>query len=149
MRAKFVRISQKLLYSHTCPDIRSNEIDTKLVRISYQFRANYVQFVEKASKRTEMHKGHNLQSQGQAIDQAPARVHLGLRHAGAVFTKCHNVVGQTGGGGGNAGDGKVHLLLRIDVVTSSWRTNPTKKSTECSATSITARSAERERKVGW
>ena len=46
-----------------------------------------------------MHNGHNLESHGQPIDQASWRVQLGLRHAGAVFPRCHSVVTRTEGGG--------------------------------------------------
>ena len=67
------------------------------VRNSYEFRANFVQFVNKASKHTKMHRGHTLHSHGQVIDHAPSFVHLGGRHAGAVLPRCHGVVGRTGG----------------------------------------------------
>ena len=48
------------------------------------------------------------------IDHAPARLHLGGCHDGAVLPRCHTVVSRTGGG--NTGDGEVDLLLRVDVV---------------------------------
>ena len=64
----------------------------------YEFRANFCKFVKKkkASKHAQLHKGHTLQSHGEQIDHAPARVTLGLRHAGAVLPTCHSVVSRTG-----------------------------------------------------
>ena len=87
------------------------------------------------------------------MDQPPARVHLGLCQAGAVFPRCHSVVGRTGGGGGAE---MANLIASsstvLSFVTSNWWTMPVKNTTECSATSSTARvsaGVERERNVGW
>ena len=72
--------------------IHSREIRTKFARISYEFHVNFIQFANKESKHRSK---HTLQSHGQVIDHAPAFEHLGDRHAGAVLTGCHSVVGRT------------------------------------------------------
>ena len=66
----------------------------KFVRNSHEFHVNFVQFANKLSKHTSK---HTLQSQGHVIDHAPAFEHLGDRHAGAVFARCHSVVGPPTG----------------------------------------------------
>ena len=55
---------------------------------------NFVQFANIQSKQTSK---HTLQSQGHVIAHAPAFEHLGDSHAGAVFARCHSVVGLPGG----------------------------------------------------
>ena len=47
-----VYISETLLYSHTCPRHLFVPIGTKYIPFPYEFHANFVQFVEKASKNT-------------------------------------------------------------------------------------------------
>ena len=73
--------------------IHSSKILVKFVRKSYEFHVNSVQFANKESKHTSK---HTLQSHGYVIDHAPLE-HLGNRHAGAVGTRCHSVVGRTRG----------------------------------------------------
>ena len=65
-RMNFVQISQKLLYSHTC-------LAYLLVRNSYKFLVNFVQFGKTASKHTS---NHNLQSHGQVSDHAQPSIIL-------------------------------------------------------------------------
>ena len=96
IRVKFVRNSkftEKSIFTH----LPSTFVRTKFIRISYQFIKNVVQFVNKASKPTNLHRAHTLQSHGQLIDHAPAFVHLGGRHAETVLSRCQSVVGRTGG----------------------------------------------------
>ena len=111
---------------------------------------NFVQFANKESKHTSK---HTLQSHGHVIDHAPAFEHLRDRHAGAVLTRCHSVVGRIGGATPDMAKWISDSALTLSPLqTSIWCTLPTKKSVHCSPTSMTARSelgAERERKVGW
>ena len=78
----------------TMPQYSHTFIRVKFVRISYELHMNFVQFANKKSKHTSK---HTLQSHGHVIDHAPTFEHLGDRHAGAVLTRCHSVVGRTGG----------------------------------------------------
>ena len=90
---KFVSNSYEIRtnFTETC-------VFTHLPRHSFvPISSVFVQFVNKASKHTEMHKGHTLQSHGQVIDHAPAFVRLVGHQVGAVLPRCHNVVGRTGG----------------------------------------------------
>ena len=89
-RTNFVRIS----HLGKLKQIYSREIRTNFVRISYEFHVNFVQFGNTQSKHTSK---HTLQSHGQVMLHAPVLAHLGDRHAGTVFTKCHSVVGRPGG----------------------------------------------------
>ena len=91
---KFVRISYEFHISRKFKQIYSREIRTKFVRVSYEFHVNFVQFASTQSKHTSK---HTLQSHGQVMLHAPVLAHLGDRHAGTVFTKCHSVVGRPGG----------------------------------------------------
>ena len=88
------RYSYEIRTNFTLPQYSHKFIHVKFVRISYKFHVNFVQFANKQSKHTSK---HTLQSQGHVIDHAPAFEHLGDRHAGAVFARCHNVVGRPGG----------------------------------------------------
>ena len=74
--------------------MQQQEIRRKFVRVSYKFHVNLVQFSTKQSKHTSK---HTLHSRGHVIDHAPVFAHLGDRHAGAVFARCHHVVGPRGG----------------------------------------------------
>ena len=111
---------------------------------------NFVQFPNKKGKHTSK---HTLQSHGHVIDHAPAFEHPGNRHAGALLTRCHNVVGRTGGATPDMAKRISNSASTLSPLqTSFWCKLPTKKSMHCSPTSMTARSelgAERERKVGW
>ena len=111
IRTKFIRISYEFHNASIFTHIHSREIRTKFVRISYEFHVNFVEFAHKQSKHTSK---HTLQSHGHVMDHAPAFEHLGDRHAGAVFARCHSVVGRNRGS--NARHGEVDLRLRIDVV---------------------------------
>ena len=66
----------------------------KFARNSYKFHVNFVPFANKESKHTS---NHTLKSHGHVIDHAPAFEHLDERHGGAVLTRCHSVVGRSGG----------------------------------------------------
>ena len=55
---------------------------------------NFVKFANKQSKHTSK---HTLHSPGHVMLHAPVFAHLGDRHAGAVFARCHSVVGRSGG----------------------------------------------------
>ena len=150
IRTKFVRISYECHIASIFTHIHSREIRTKFVPISYEFHVNFVQFANKQSKHTSK---HTLQSQGHVIDHAPAFEHLGDRHAGAVFARCHIVVGRTGGATSGMAKWISNSASTLSPLqTSTSCTLPTKKSMHCSPTSMTARSeagADRERKVGW
>ena len=85
-------------------------IHVKFVRNSYEFHVNFVQFADKESK----HKSkHALQSHGHVFDHATAFEHRGNRHAGAVLTRSHSVVGRPGGA---TPDMALDLRLCIDVI---------------------------------
>ena len=97
------QIGKRGLHTSQCKNKRSKldeiqrnsyEIRTKLTRISYEFHVNFVEFANKQSKHTSK---HTLNSHGQVMLHAPVFAHLGDRHAGTVFTRCHSVVGRTGG----------------------------------------------------
>ena len=94
IRTKFVRFWYEFHNASIFTHIHSREIRTKLVRNSYAFHVNFLQFANKESKHTSK---HTLQSHGHVIHHAPAFEHLGDRHAGAALTRCHSVVGRTGG----------------------------------------------------
>ena len=90
----------------------------------------FVQFSTKQSKHTSK---HTLQSHGHVIAHAPDFAHLGDRHAGAVFARCHSVVGRSGGA--------MPVMAKwfsdspsalSPLQTSIWCTLPTKKSMHCS-----------------
>ena len=120
------------------------------IRISYEFHVNFVQFANKQSKHTSK---HTLHSHGQVMLHAPVFAHLGGHHAGTVFTRCHSVVGRTGGAMPVMAKWISDSASTLSPLqTSSWCTLPTKNSMHCSPTSMTARSeagADREMKVGW
>ena len=110
IRTKFVRISYefrtnfvRISHSRKFKQIHSREIRTNFVRISYEFHVNFVQFGNTQSKHTSKHtlQSHGQvmlhASHGQVMLHAPVLAHLGDRHAGTVFTKCHGVVGRPGG----------------------------------------------------
>ena len=111
---------------------------------------NFVQFANTQSKHTSK---HTLQSHGQVMLHAPVLAHLGDRHAGTVFTRCHSVVGRPGG----AMPDKAKWIsdsasTSPPFTTSSWCTLPRKNSMHWGPTSMTARSAagaDLEMKVGW
>ena len=111
---------------------------------------NFVQFANKQSKHTSK---HTLHSHGQVMLHAPVFAHLGDRHAGTVFTRCHSVVGRTGGAMPVMAKWISDSASTLSPLqTSSWCTLHTKNSMHCSPTSMTARSeagADREMKVGW
>ena len=101
IRTKFVRISYDFHISRIFTRMifvkfvrNSCEIRTNLVRISYEFHVNFVQFANKQSKHTSE---HTLHSHGQVLLHAPVFPHLGNRHAGTVFTRCHSVLRRSGG----------------------------------------------------
>ena len=150
IRTKFVRISYEFHISRKFTQIYSREIRTKFVRISYEFHVNFVQFANTQSKHTSK---HTLHSHGQVMLHAPVLAHLGDRHAGTVFTRCHSVVGRPGG----AMPDKAKWIsdsasTSPPLATSSWCTLPTKNSMHWGPTSMKARSeagADREMKVGW
>ena len=150
IRTKFVEILYEFHISRIITQIYSREIRAKFVRISYEFHVNFVQFANKQSKHTSR---HTLHSHGQVMLHAPVFAHLGDRHAGTVFTRCHSVVGRTGGAMAVMAKwiSESASTLR-PLQTSSWCTLPTKNRLHCSPTSMTARSeagADREMKVGW
>ena len=111
---------------------------------------NFVQFANKQSKHTSK---HTLHSHGHVMLHAPVFAHLGDRHAGAVFTRCHGVVGRSGGAMPVMAKWISNSASALSPLhTSSWCTLPTNNSMHCSLTSMTARSkagADQERKVGW
>ena len=149
IRTNFVRISYEFHISRKFTQICSREIRTKFVRISYEFHVNFVQFANTQSKHTSK---HTLHSHGQVMLHAPVLAHLGDRHAGTVFTRCHSVVGRPGG----AMPDKAKWIsdsasTSPPLATSSWCTLPTKNSMHWGPTSMTARSeagADRQMKVG-
>ena len=147
---KFVRILYQFHISRIFTQIYSREIRTNLVRTSYEFHSNFVQFSTKQSKHTSK---QTLHSHGHVIDHAPVFSHLGNRHAGAMFARCHSVVGRSGGEMSVTAKWISDSASALSALqTSSWCTRPMKKSMHCSPTSMTARSeagAYRERKVGW
>ena len=102
---KFVQISYKFRTNFTFPAYsykfvhvkfvrNSYEIRTNFVRFSYELHVNFVEFANKQSKHTSR---HTLHSHGQVMLHALVFAHLGDRHAGSVFTRCHSMVGRTGG----------------------------------------------------
>ena len=104
---------------------------------------NFVQFANTQSKHTSK---HTLQSHGQVMLHAPVLAHLGDRHAGTVFTRCHSVVGRPGG----AMPDKAKWIsdsasTSPPFTTSSWCTLPRKNSMHWGLTSMTARSGGRGR----
>ena len=131
----------------------SYEIRTNFTMPQYSHTFIHVNFVQFASEESKHTSKQTLQSHGHVIDHGPAYEHLGDRHAGAVLTRCHSVVGRTGGATPDMAkwiSDSQSTLSPLQI--SMWCTLPTKKSVHCSATSMTARSelgAERERKVGW
>ena len=147
---KFVQISYEIRTNVTLPQYSHTFIHVKCVRNSYEFRTHFVQFANKPSKHTSK---HTLQSHGHVIDHPPTLEHLRARHAGAVLTRCHSVVGHTGGATPDMAKWISDSASTLSPLqTSIWCTLTTKKSMHCSPTSMTARSeagADRERKVGW
>ena len=93
IRTSFVRISYEFHIASIFTQIHSREMRAKFVRISYE-HLNFVQFSTKQSKHT---RKHTLHSHGHVIAHAPDFVHLSDRHVGAVFARCHSVVGRSGG----------------------------------------------------
>ena len=150
MRTNFVRISHCLNIHRNSFTCNSCEIRTKLVRISYEFHVNFVQFSIKQSKHTSK---HTLHSHGHVTAHAPDFAHLVDRHAEAVFARCHSVVGRSGGAMPVMAKWISDSASALSPLqTSSWCTLPTKISVHCSPTSMTPRSeagADRERKVRW
>ena len=128
----------------------SYENRTKFVRNSYEFHVNFVQFANTQSKHTSK---HTLPSHGQVMLHAPVLAHLGDRHAGTVFTRCHSVVGRPGGAMPEMAKWiSDSASTSPPLKTSSWCTLPTKNSMHWGPTSMTATSeagADREMKVGW
>ena len=158
IRTKFVRISYEFHISRKFTQIYSREIRTKFVRNSYEFRTNFVRISREfrpivANTQSKHTSRHTLQSHGQVMLHAPVIAHLGDRHAGTVFTRCHSVVGRPGG----AMPDKAKWIsdsasTSPPFTTSSWCTLPRKNSMHWGPTSMTARSvagADREMKVGW
>ena len=90
IRTKFVRISYEFRANFTFRENSNKFIHVKFVRNSYKFHVNFVQFANTQSKHTSK---HTLHSHGQVMLHAPVVAHLGDRHAGTVFTRCHSVVG--------------------------------------------------------
>ena len=111
---------------------KTNKLD-EINKNSYEIHVKFVQFAKKESKHTSK---HTLQSHGHVIDHAPAFEHLGDRHAGAVLTRCQHVVGRPGDMAKWIFDSASTLP---PLQTSIWCTLPTKKSMQCSPTSMTAR----------
>ena len=91
---KFVRNSYEFRTNFTSRENSHKLIHVKFVRNLYQIHVNFVQFANTQSKHTSK---HTLQSHGQVMLHAPVLAHLGDRHAGTVFTRCHSVVGRPGG----------------------------------------------------
>ena len=155
---KFVRNSYEFRTNFTSRENSHKFIQVKFVRNSYEFRTNFVRisrefrpiFAKTQSKHTSK---HTLQSHGQVMLHAPVLAHLGDRHAGTVFTRCHSVVGRPGG----AMPDKAKWIsdsasTSPPFTTSSWCTLPRKNSMHWGPTPMTARSAAgayREMKVGW
>ena len=81
--------------SHKFIHVKFVRICMNFVQISYEFHVNFVQFANTQSKHTSK---QTLQSHGQVMLHAPVFAHLGDCHPGTVFTRCHSVVGQPGGG---------------------------------------------------
>ena len=144
------RNSYEIRANFKFPEYSHKFIHVKFVRISYEFHVNFVQFANKQSPHTSK---HTLHSHGHVMDHAPVFAHLGDRHAGAVFARCHSVVGRSGGAMPVVAKWISNSASALSPLhTSSWCTLPTKNSMHCSPTSMTARSeagADRERKVGW
>ena len=112
------------------------EIRMNFVRISYEFHVNFVQFANKQSKHTSK---HTLHSHGQVMLHAPVFAHLGNRHVGTVFTRCHSVVGRNGGAMPVMAKWISDSASTLSPLqTSSWCTLPTKNSMHCSPTSMTS-----------
>ena len=146
--------SYEIRTNFALPQYSQKFIHAKFAQNSYEISMKIshklVQFSTKQSKHASK---HTLQSHGHVIAHAPDFAHLGDRHAGAVFARCHSVVGRPGGA--------MPVMARwisdsasalSPLQTSSWCTLPPKNSMHCSPTSMTARSeagADRERKVGW
>ena len=147
---KFVRNSYEFRTNFTFPEYSHKFIHVNFVRISYEFHVNFVQFANTQSKHTSK---HTLHSRGQVMLHAPVFAHLGDRHAGTVFTRCHSVVGRPGGAMPDMAKWISDSASTLSPLqTSSWCTLPTKNSMHCSPTSMTAKSeagADREMKVGW
>ena len=123
---KFVRISYKFHNASIFAHMHSREIRTKFVRISYEFHVKFVPFANKPSKHTSK---NTLQSHGHVIGHAPAFQHLSDRHAGAVLTRCHGVVGRTGGATADMTKCISDSASTLSPLhTSIWCTPPTKKS---------------------
>ena len=94
-RTNFVQISHFQIIHTNLFTCNSYEIRTNFIRISYEFHVNFVQFAKKQRKHTSK---HTLHSPGHVMLHAPVFAHLGDRHAGAVFARCHSVVGRSWGG---------------------------------------------------
>ena len=134
IRTKFVRISYEFRTNFTSRENSHKFIHVKFVRNSYEIRTNFVRISREfrpivANTQSKHTSKHTLQSHGQVMLHAPVLAHLGDRHAGTVFTRCHSVVGRPGG----AMPDKAKWIsdsasTSPPFTTSSWCTLPRKNS---------------------